>query len=80
MIWRAASQGQLEEQQRQRGLFWGTRPLCTVLRPRFMTPEQYRFLQSRVHVLLRAFDKAYQAALVDAEFRNSSVCSTGKRR
>lgn len=65
----AASQAQLEAQQAQRGLIFGGRPLCTVLRPRFMTPEQYRFLQSRMHLLLRAFDKAYHAAIQDAGIR-----------
>jgi len=65
----AASQAQLEAQQEQRGLIFGGRPLCTVLRPRFMTPEQYRFLQSRMHLLLRAFDKAYHAAMQDAGIR-----------
>jgi glutathionylspermidine synthase len=66
----SASYAQLEEQQRSRGLFFGGRPLCTVLRPRFMTPEQYRFLQSRVHILMRAFDKAYHVAIEDATFRS----------
>jgi len=65
----SASQAQLDDQQLRRGLFFGGRPLCTILRPRFMTPEQYRFLQSRVHVLLRAFDKAYNAAMEDASIR-----------
>src|SRR6266568_3553283 len=65
----AASQAQLEAQQRQRGLYFSERPLCTVLRPRFMTPGQYRFLQSRMHVLLRAFDKAFSAAIEDAGIR-----------
>jgi hypothetical protein len=65
----AASQAQLEDQQRRRGLFFGGRPLCTVLRPRFLTPEQYRFLQVRLRVLLRAFKKAYYVALEDADFR-----------
>jgi len=65
----AVSQAQLEAQQRQRGLYFSERPLCTVLRPRFMTPGQYRFLQSRMHVLLRAFDKAFSAAIEDAGIR-----------
>ncbi|HVB72791.1 MAG TPA: hypothetical protein VNE38_04470 [Ktedonobacteraceae bacterium] len=64
-----ASQAQLEAQQEQRGLTFGNRPLCTVLRPRFMTPEQYRFLQSRMQMLLRAFDKAYNAAMQDEGIR-----------
>src|SRR5437660_12244656 len=65
----AASQAQLEAQQRQRGLYFSERPLCTVLRPRFMTPGQYSFLQSRVQVLLRALDKVYSVAMADAGFR-----------
>src|SRR6266487_3739176 len=66
----SASYAQLEDQQRRRGLFFGGRPLSIVLRPRFMTSEQYRFLQSRVHILLRAFDKAYYTAIEDAAFRS----------
>ena len=65
----AESQGQLDEQQRQRGLFFGDRPLTTVLRPRFLAPEQYRFLQGRVRLLMRAFNKAYQRAIADPAFR-----------
>ena len=51
----AESQGQLVAQQERRGLYFGDRPLATVLRPRFMAPEQYRHLESRVRVVLRAF-------------------------
>src|SRR5260370_33864155 len=65
-----ASQAKLDYQQWQRGLFFDQRPLCTVLRPRFMTPEQCRFLQSRVRLLLHAFDKAYHVALEDTAFRS----------
>ncbi len=65
----AESQGQLDEGQRRRGLHFGDRPLTTVLRPRFLVPEQYRFLQGRVRLLMRAFRKAYGAALEDADFR-----------
>ena len=65
----SASQAQIDAQQLQRGLYFGGRPLCTILRPRFMTPEQYRFLQARVRVLLRAFDKAYHAAMEDVSIR-----------
>ena len=65
----SASQAFLDEQQQLRGLFFGQRPLCTVLRPRFMTPEQYHFLQTRVRILLHAFEKIYAAAIADADFR-----------
>ncbi len=57
------SQRQLDEQLRQRGLFFGDRPLCTVLRPRFLSPAQYRYLQRRAALVLGAFATAYEAAL-----------------
>ena len=59
------SQWQLDEQLRRRGLFFGERPLCTVLRPRLMSPAQYRHLQRRAAVVLGAFRTAYEAALAD---------------
>jgi hypothetical protein len=62
------SQEQLDEQLRRRGLFIGDRPLCTVLRPRFFTPRQYRFLRGQVKVILSAFDKAYRTAIADPSF------------
>ena len=61
----ADTQHQLDEQLRSRGLFFGSRALCSVLRPRFMSPAQYRFLQTRGSVVLRAFRKAHLAALAD---------------
>ena len=71
----AESQGQLDAQLEARGLFFGDRPLCSVLRPRFLSPTQYRFLQQRAAVVLRAFRKAHRAALADdallAQFRLS---------
>jgi hypothetical protein len=71
----ADSQAELDAQQRRRGLSFGDKPLCTVLRPRFLTPEQYRFLQDRVAVLMRAFQKAYRAALADPAFRRQFALS-----
>lgn len=63
------SQGVLEEELRHRGLFFGDRPLCTVLRPRWMSPEQYRACQTEGAAILRAFDAAYRAALADPAVR-----------
>ena len=65
----ADSHEQLTRLQDIRGLFFGTRPLCTVLRPRFLSPEQYRFLRSRVATLLPAFQKVYERGLADPAFR-----------
>jgi glutathionylspermidine synthase len=66
----AESQGQLDDQLRRRGLFFGTRPLCTVLRPRLLTLEHYGFLRARLRMVLRSFDTAYRAAI-----ENESVCA-----
>ena len=63
------SHAMLEAQLTRRHLIFGGRALCTVLRPRLMTREQYQLMQGRVRVLMRAFGKAYQAAMADADFR-----------
>ena len=63
------SQGQLNDQLHRRELFFGDRPLCTVLRPRFLSPEQYAHLQGAIRAVMPAFAKAHQAALADASFR-----------
>lgn len=65
----AESQAQLTAQQQRRGLFFGDRPLCTVLRPRFFTPAQFRFIQQRTGLLLSAFAKIHEAGLADKSFR-----------
>src|SRR3954452_3762593 len=59
------SQHRLDDQLRRRGLFFGDRALCTVLRPRFLSAAQYRFLQRRAGLVLRAFHTAYSAAVAD---------------
>lgn len=66
----ADSQAMLDTQTRKRDLFFGDRPLCTVLRPRFMTPAQYRLLQRRAAALMGAFGRAYGAAVADPAVRS----------
>ena len=67
------SAAQLDAQQVSRGLYFGDRPLCSVVRPRFFTPAQWQMLQARSMVVLRAFRAAHRAALADpallAQFR-----------
>lgn len=69
----AESAAQLEHELRTRELFFGDRALCTVLRPRFLTPSQYALIRRQGHLLLRAFDSAWGAAMADpavfAQFR-----------
>jgi uncharacterized circularly permuted ATP-grasp superfamily protein len=64
-----ASHAMLDEQLRRRDLVFGDRPLCTVLRPRFLTVAQYDAIRRRVAVLMRAFAAAYEAALADRTMR-----------
>ena len=63
------SQSQLDDQLRKRNLFFGDRPLSSVLRPRFLNFQQFRFLQLRVALILSAFDKIHRAGLASAGFR-----------
>ena len=63
------TQEQLDDQLERRGLFFGERPLCTVLRPRFLTTAQDQFLKREVGRLLPAFDAAYDRAIQDPAFR-----------
>jgi len=63
------SQAQLTHQLQHRRLFFGERPLCTVLRPRFLTADQYRHLQRALRAIMPAFGKIDQAAMADPAFR-----------
>lgn len=65
----ADSQSALDIGQEARSLVYGNRPVCSVLRPRFLAPAQYRFLHDRVKVLLPAFRTVYDRALSDVAFR-----------
>jgi hypothetical protein len=65
----ADSQAALDKGQEVRGLTFGSRPVCTVLRPRFLTPQQYRFLHDRVKLLLPAFRTIHDRAIADPAFR-----------
>lgn len=63
------SQSALDKVQELRGLNFGARPVCTVLRPRFLSPAQYRLLHDTVGTLLPAFEAIYDRALADPGFR-----------
>src|SRR5438874_1066634 len=60
---------QLQAQAKQRGLYFGTRDVTTVLRPRFLTTEQYHFLQDAIAAVMPAFRKAYHGALANENVR-----------
>jgi hypothetical protein len=63
------SQAQLNDQLHRRELFFGERPLCTVLRPRFLSAEQYQHLRQAIANVMPAFARAHQAALAQPAFR-----------
>lgn len=65
----ADSQAHLDQQTAQRQLYFGQRPVCTVLRPRLLTATQYAQLRRAVHALLPAFAIADRAAANDPTFR-----------
>ncbi|MEZ4585512.1 MAG: hypothetical protein R2909_03820 [Gemmatimonadales bacterium] len=52
----------LLEQLATRGLMFGERPLCTVLRPRFLSRSEFDWLRVRCRLVLGALVKAYKAA------------------
>jgi hypothetical protein len=64
-----ASHEHLERMLRKRGLVFGGRPLCTVLRPRLMPVEEYAKLQRRIVPLMAAFRRVHERAMSDPAFR-----------
>ncbi len=65
----ADTQAALNAAQRERRLYFGTRPLCTVLRPHFYEPEQWDYLRCETEILLKAFGKAHTACMADPRLR-----------
>ena len=65
----AESWGWLGDQLTRRGLWFGERPLCNVLRPRLLTPAQHAVMRTATTSVLRTFDTLYRASLQDAVLR-----------
>jgi hypothetical protein len=63
------TQGALNKAQAERKLYFGTRPLCTVLRPHFYEPDQWDYLKCESEILLKAFGKAHAACMADPGLR-----------
>src|SRR5688572_15449599 len=63
----ADTQGALNRLLQERKLYFGGRPLCTVLRPNFYTSDQLQYLKKETELLLSAFAKAHQAAISNPE-------------
>ncbi len=64
-----ASAEVLDRQLRHDGLFFGDRPLCSVLRPRFLSLGQYQQLSRACALVGSAFEKVRVAAMADAALR-----------
>lgn len=65
----AESAAWLDARQRERDIIFGGRALCTVLRPRFLSPADYDGLRLACAPLLAAMTRAGEAALADRDFR-----------
>lgn len=63
------TQARMDQYHQQHQLYFGDRLMCMVLRPRFLSLDQYHFLQQRVRILLGAFNKIQAAAIADSAFR-----------
>lgn len=59
----------LTAQMQEHNLLFGSRPLCTVLRPLFYSPQEWRILTDRTEFVLRIFDRLARRMLEDAELR-----------
>lgn len=64
-----ASHAHLESALQRKGLVFGGRALCTVLRPRLMALGEYEKLQRRLMPLLDAFALIHERAMRDPAFR-----------
>ncbi len=63
------SQALLNETLIPRRLHFGGRPLATVLRPHFLTPDEYAYIRHEMKLLLGAFARAYDRLMADPAFR-----------
>jgi len=53
----------------ERNMVFGDRPLCTVLRPLFYSPQEWSYLVNRTELILRLFDRLARLMLDDDELR-----------
>lgn len=65
----AENDGLLRKMMAERQLSFGGRPLCTVLRPHFLSPHEYRTMERICGTLLAAFDRLYDALLEEPALR-----------
>jgi len=66
----SASHEMLMRRLRAEGLYFGDRPLCSVIRPRLLTSAQYRHVGRASRLVVSAMEKVRQAAMADAALRS----------
>src|SRR5688500_18184486 len=74
-----ATQIQLDEQQRARNLFFGERPLATVLRPRLISAAQYEQLQRACGLVASAMRRLAAAMLEEPALRAGLALTPGEQ-
>jgi glutathionylspermidine synthase len=65
----ADTDGQLRETLKQRGLYFGNRPICTVLRPHFYIRSHWDHIKRETETLLTAFARAHDLCVQNADLR-----------
>jgi hypothetical protein len=75
-----ATQEQLTAEQRARNLFFGDRPLVTVLRPRFLTAEQYDLVRRACGLVAGAARRLALAMLDEPDLRADLALTPGEER
>jgi Circularly permuted ATP-grasp type 2 len=73
-----ATQAQLDEQQRARNLFFGERPLVTVLRPRMISAAQYELLQRACGLVASAARRLAATMLDEPDLRAGLALTPGE--
>lgn len=61
-------------------LYFGERPVCSVLRPHFITAGQYEYIKREAELVLAAIAKLGAALLADAELRAELDLTTQEER
>jgi uncharacterized circularly permuted ATP-grasp superfamily protein len=59
----------MQSRLKERGLYFGDRPLCNVLRPYFYAENDWLYMKSRLERLLSAFARSHEICMTDANYR-----------
>jgi uncharacterized circularly permuted ATP-grasp superfamily protein len=75
-----ATQQQLNDEQRARNLFFGDRPLVSVLRPRFISADQYALIQRACGLVAGAAQRLAPTLIEDAALRADLALTPDEQR